>query len=97
MADAQVSHKFHSHVHLKWNRDLKPVLTVDSGSEVLFDLLDGGHNQFTATSTTEDVPNFNVALGDPAMGPVFINGAEPGKSAAPTLNHLIYPPLECTY
>ena len=79
-----MAHSFHvskshpSHIHLKWNNALKPVLTVDSGTEVSFDLLDGGHNQFTATSTTADVPNFNLALGDPALGPVYVNGAEAG-------------------
>ena len=41
-------------------------------------MLDGGHNQFTPESTTADVPNLNLALGDPAIGPVFVNGAEPG-------------------
>lgn len=58
---------------------MKPVLSVASGSEVSFDLLDGGHNQFTEISTTDDVPNFNLDLGDPAMGPVFVEGAKPGK------------------
>ena len=76
-----MSHSFHvsrAEVHLKWDNALKPVLTVDSGTEVSFDLLDGGYNQFTATSTAADVPNFNLALGDPAFGPVYVNGAEPG-------------------
>ena len=79
-----MAHTFHvskshsSHIHLKWDNSLKPVLTVDSGTEVSFDLLDGGHNQFTEKSTSADVPNFNLALGDPALGPVYINGAEPG-------------------
>lgn len=76
--EAQISQKFHSHVHLKWNNALKPVLTVDSGAEVTFDLADGGYNQFTGSSTTEDVLKFDFSRGDPAMGPVFINGAEPG-------------------
>lgn len=76
-----MSHTFHvprTHVHLKWDNSLQPVLTVDSGAEVSFDLLDGGHNQFTETSTVADVPNFKLELGDPAIGPVYVNGAEPG-------------------
>jgi acetamidase/formamidase len=48
-------HVHASHIHLKWDNSLKPVLTVDSGSEVSFDLLDGGHNQFTPSSTVEDM------------------------------------------
>jgi acetamidase/formamidase len=77
----KMSHTFHvaakSHSFF-WDNSLTPVLTVDSGSEVSFDLLDGGNNQFTASSTSSDVANFDFAQGDPAIGPVYINGAEPG-------------------
>jgi acetamidase/formamidase len=90
MAEAQISHKFHSHVHLKWNNALKPVLTVDSGSEITFDLADGGCNQFTADSAKDDVLNFDMALGDPAMGPVFVNGAEVRIPIA-SLSHVSQP------
>ncbi|KIN08689.1 hypothetical protein OIDMADRAFT_153262 [Oidiodendron maius Zn] len=78
MAAAQLSHKFHKHIHLKWDNSLPPVHTVKSGEEITFDLLDGGHNQFTATSTAADVPKFDLALGDPAIGPVYVEGAAPG-------------------
>jgi acetamidase/formamidase len=76
-----MAHSFHvsrSQVHLNWDNALKPELTVDSGTEITFDLLDGGYNQFTPTSTDADVPNFDIALGDPAFGPVYVNGAEAG-------------------
>jgi len=79
-----MAHSFHvschkaENIHLKWNNALPPVQTIDSGSEITFDLLDGGHNQFTASSTTADVPTFDFTLGDPAIGPVYINGAEAG-------------------
>jgi acetamidase/formamidase len=73
-----VSHKFHNHVHLRWDKSLPPVHTVQSGAEITFDLLDGGHNQFTAESTPDDVLKFDLSLGDPAMGPVYVEGAEPG-------------------
>ncbi|RFU24943.1 hypothetical protein B7463_g11390, partial [Scytalidium lignicola] len=76
-----MAHSFHvarDKVHLKWSNELAPVLTVDSGQTISFDLLDGGHNQFTATSTTADVAKFNLAFADPAIGPVYVNGAQPG-------------------
>jgi acetamidase/formamidase len=69
-----------SHIHLKWNKALKPIYTVDSGSVLTFDLLDGGHNQFTATSTAADVPNFDLSLGDPIHGPIAIKGAVRGDA-----------------
>lgn len=75
------SHSFHVHsnqVHLKWDNAIPPILTVDSGVEVSFDLLDGGYNQITDKSTVADVFGFDLNKADPAMGPIFINGAEPG-------------------
>lgn len=63
---------------MKWDRSLTPALTVDSGSEISFDLLDGGSNQITATSDITAVQNFDVSRGDPAFGPVYINSASPG-------------------
>ncbi|KAH8820115.1 hypothetical protein F5884DRAFT_762898 [Xylogone sp. PMI_703] len=76
-----MAHSFHvarDKAHLKWSNALKPVLTVESGQTISFDLLDGGHNQFTESSTVADVPKFDLAMADPAIGPVFVNGAEPG-------------------
>ncbi|ATZ51328.1 hypothetical protein BCIN_06g07380 [Botrytis cinerea B05.10] len=76
-----MAHKFHintTHIHLKWDRSLTPALTVDSGSEISFDLLDGGSNQITDTSDITAVQNFNVSKGDPAFGPVYVNSASPG-------------------
>ncbi|KAH6717424.1 hypothetical protein BKA61DRAFT_322979 [Leptodontidium sp. MPI-SDFR-AT-0119] len=76
-----MSHSFHVHKtnsHLKWDNSLKPVLTVSSGSTISFDLLDGGGNQLTETSSVTDVGNINLSIADPAIGPVFITSADPG-------------------
>ncbi|CZT09998.1 probable formamidase [Rhynchosporium agropyri] len=65
-----MAHSFHVHKtnsHLKWDNSLTPALTVSSGSTISFDLLDGGNNQITETSTATDVPN---TLADPAIGPI---------------------------
>ncbi|KAH8793496.1 hypothetical protein F5882DRAFT_437239 [Hyaloscypha sp. PMI_1271] len=76
-----MAHTFHiskSDRHLKWDNSLPPVATVPSGSTLTFDLLDGGHNQFSATSTTADLLTFNFSLADPAHGPIYVDTAEPG-------------------
>jgi acetamidase/formamidase len=76
-----MTHSFHvskSSSHLKWDNSLKPVLKVDSGSTLTFDLVDGGNNQLTASSTVSSLADFNFSIADPAIGPVFINGASPG-------------------
>jgi hypothetical protein len=62
MSSFHISKSNPSHIHLKWNNALKPILTVDSGAELSFDLLDGGHNQLTDRSTVADVSNFNFDL-----------------------------------
>src|SRR3981189_3046554 len=67
-----------SHLHLKWNNAQKPAFTVESGSIISYDLLDGGHNQLTDKSTVADIPKFDFSLTDPLHGPVYVNGASPG-------------------
>jgi acetamidase/formamidase len=76
-----MSHTFHvskSQRHLKWDNSLPPIATVPSGSTLTFDLLDGGHNQFTPTSTTASIASFDFSIADPAHGPIFVESAEPG-------------------
>jgi acetamidase/formamidase len=71
-------HINHSHMHMKWNNALPPILTVSSGSTISFDLLDGASNQITDKSTKTNVENFDLTKGDPAFGPVYIEDAQPG-------------------
>jgi acetamidase/formamidase len=76
-----MSHTFHisqQQRHLKWDNSLPPIATIPSGSTLSFDLLDGGHNQFDATSSTADILNFNFSIADPAHGPIYVETAEPG-------------------
>ncbi|KAK3390264.1 hypothetical protein B0H63DRAFT_109996 [Podospora didyma] len=76
-----MAHSFHvksSQLHLKWSRALTPVLTVSSGAEVSFDLRDGGNNQIRPDNAATAMADFNFADTDPALGPVFVEGAEPG-------------------
>ncbi|KAI9642396.1 hypothetical protein NHQ30_009200 [Ciborinia camelliae] len=63
---------------MKWDKSLTPAITINSGSEISFDLLDGGSNQITSTSDISAVSNFDISKADPAFGPVYINGASPG-------------------
>jgi acetamidase/formamidase len=81
MATTCKAHSFHvdsSHHQFKWNNKTKPILTVESGAEISFDLLDGGNNQITDQSTIEDVENFDSEFADPIFGPIYVNGSKPG-------------------
>ncbi|KAK3936264.1 hypothetical protein QBC46DRAFT_395489 [Diplogelasinospora grovesii] len=79
-----MSHSFHVHSHqqhLKWSSTISPIHTVPSGSIVSFDLRDGGNNQITpqsASSPSSALSSFDLTQADPAMGPVYVSGAEPG-------------------
>ncbi|ROW05362.1 hypothetical protein VSDG_00345 [Cytospora chrysosperma] len=76
-----MAHSFHiptSKAHLKWNNALSPALTVPSGSEIAFDLKDGGNNQVRPDNESTCLTTFDLGLADPAFGPVYVEGAEPG-------------------
>ncbi|KAF3490501.1 acetamidase/formamidase family protein [Arthroderma uncinatum] len=64
--------------HLKWSRDIPPVLTIESGETVTFDALDGSNGMITKESTADAIMEFDVEKADPGFGPIYINGAEPG-------------------
>ena len=71
-------HVNHSNIHLKWSRNIAPVLTVKSGSELTFDLRDGYNNLITPNTKPSDLPGLDTSQADPAFGPVVVEGAEPG-------------------
>ena len=54
----------------------EPVLTVADGTRVVFETCDCFENQITATDTPFNELDWNRI--NPATGPVFIEGAEPG-------------------
>jgi acetamidase/formamidase len=83
------------HIHhglgclLSWNKDHKPLIHVDSGSEVTFDNFEAGFNNITRHTTGADLAKLEIQglqdiekLMGPIYvnGPVFINGAEPGDT-----------------
>jgi acetamidase/formamidase len=76
-----MAHSFHvrsDQLHLRWDNSIAPVLTVPSGAEISFDLRCGGNNQVRPDNEATAMADFDVALTDPAFGPVRVDGAEPG-------------------
>ena len=76
-----MAHSFHiksDQLHLKWNKAIPSVLTVPSGAEVSFDLRCGGNNQVRPDNAATAMADFDFSQTDPAFGPVFVDGAEPG-------------------
>lgn len=86
-----MAHSFHiplSKAHLKWNNAIPPALTVPSGSDITFDLKDGGNNQIRPDNESTALQTFDFTLADPAFGPVYVEGAEPGDVLKVEINAL---------
>lgn len=86
-----MAHSFHippSKAHLKWNNEISPALSVPSGSDITFDLKDGGNNQVRPDNESTALQTFDFALADPAFGPVYVEGAEPGDVLKVEINAL---------
>lgn len=67
-----------SNIHLKWSKNIPPVLTVASGTELVFSLRDGLNNQITPSNIPDILQTLDFAQADPAFGPVAVEGAQPG-------------------
>ncbi|KAI8629217.1 hypothetical protein F5Y19DRAFT_434397 [Xylariaceae sp. FL1651] len=66
--------------HLRWSRTIPPALTVPSGAEITLELPDGGGNQITRENAAAGtaLASFDLSKADPGVGPIFVDGAEPG-------------------
>lgn len=69
-------------VHFQWDASLPPVLTVDSGSEVVVETRSGEDGQFRPDSTPADVAAMDMRRLHALSGPIFVRGAEPGDTLA---------------
>jgi len=79
-------HTLHQHRgHLGWNNALAPVLRVHHGETIEFQPLDASGGQITAASTVADISRLDFARVNPVVGPVHIEGAEPGDAVKVTL------------
>ncbi|HEY7678019.1 MAG TPA: acetamidase/formamidase family protein [Candidatus Methylomirabilis sp.] len=67
-------------IHNRWNRDLPPVLTVDSGDTVVFETRDAGDDQVERGWTGADFPRLDRGRTHALTGPVAVRGVEPGDA-----------------
>lgn len=79
-------HSIHEHQnHLGWDNSLSPVLTIAPHETVEFFPVDASGGQLTASSSVADIPTLDFARVNPVVGPVYIDGAEPGDAVKVTL------------
>lgn len=67
-------------VHSRWNKELKPVLTISSGETVSIETRDTSDNQIHPGFTMKDIGEVDTDRIHPLTGPIYIEGAEPGDT-----------------
>ncbi|MDX6266570.1 MAG: hypothetical protein QOD70_1310 [Frankiales bacterium] len=66
-------------IHHEWDADLEPVLSINSGDVVHYDLLAAGEGQVWPGATYDEAKlDFDTIYN--LSGPVHVNGAEPGDT-----------------
>lgn len=72
-------HTIHgAHHHHDWDRAHAPVLEIEPGQVVAFEVQDASGGQLSPASTAADVAAIDFARVNPVTGPVFVRGARPG-------------------
>ncbi len=66
--------------HTRWNRDLPPVLTIESGDTVVFETRNASDDQVTREFTSADFPRLDRGRTHGLTGPIFVRGADPGNA-----------------
>jgi acetamidase/formamidase len=75
------SHTIHKHHHhFGWDHSIPPVRTIAPGETILFECPDAAGGQLSPQSGVEDIARLDFSLINPVVGPVFIDGAEPGDA-----------------
>lgn len=75
------------HVIFEMNKENEPVLTVDSGTDVVFETMDCFSGE---VQTEEDtVSNIDFSTVNPATGPLYINDAQVGDTLKVTINKIM--------
>jgi len=69
-------------IHFRWDAALPPVLTIDSGREVVIETRSGEDDQFRPDSTPADVASMDMRRLHALSGPIYVRGAEPGDTLA---------------
>jgi acetamidase/formamidase len=65
-------------VHYRWDNSIRPVLEIEPGDEVIYDLREVSDGQINPASTARDLPRLDMARVYPLAGPIAVKGARPG-------------------
>lgn len=83
---APKAHTLHQHQgHFGWNRAQPPAITIAPGETVEFHPLDASGGQITPDSTAADIARLDFDRINPVVGPVYVDGAQPGDAIKVTM------------
>ncbi len=71
-------HDFHNNSHIGWDNQLTPIMEVESGTIVNYEILEASGGQFSPKSQSSDVANLDFSKVNPVAGPIYIKDAKPG-------------------
>ena len=69
-------------LHFRWSPNLKPIAHVRDGDEVRVIIPDSSTMQIKPGMTAEDLAKLDSSRFDAAVGPIYVEGAEPGDALA---------------
>lgn len=64
--------------HNRWNKDILPILRINSNDTVTIETREASDRHFTPKSTSKDAENRDLSKVHPLTGPIYIEEAEPG-------------------
>ena len=66
-------------IHNRWNKDIPPVVHINSGDIVTIETREASDGHFTPDSTVKDIATRDSSKVHPITGPIYIEEAEPGN------------------
>jgi acetamidase/formamidase len=75
----------HHQGHFGWDNAIAPALSVAPGDSVEFNPLEASGGQINQDSTAADIAALDFSRVNPVVGPVFVDGAEPGDAIRITM------------
>jgi len=75
-------------IHFEWNNNLKPVEFMENNEMFKIKIPDSSTDQIKEDYNDNDIKNIDTKMLDAAVGPFYINNAEPGDTLKITINDI---------
>ena len=68
------------HTHFGWDNSFEPILEIEPGQEVEFNVTEASGGILDRHSSVSDLANLTLDVVNPVTGPIFVKGAKPGQT-----------------